>query len=271
VPPFVKKVIALLVILVLANAGFVLYGQASFDATFQQLARAFADNNATLPRRSALPSPVEKAVERSGLAAHPYKTVAMQLNGDYFKKPNKPMPMQALLLLRPTPDLLRADRIDANALVTFNALESYHAGRAKMQTMLFGIIPTGEFTSKAFARSELARTLAYGLFNPALLACACVDYRPLDSRHLRATIHDGNLTASVIFESDARGDIVTVLSDDRVRPVKKSLVPTPWRLDVVRYGEKDGLRMPVEVKESWMSGGRPFVYAAYQVTSAKRL
>jgi hypothetical protein len=271
-PPIVKKLIAVLVILVLANAGFVWYGQASFDATFQSLSRAFAENNATMPERGSLPEAVERYVRRSGVERNGYKTLVVELEGSFFKKPGaKPMPLRALALLRPTPDMLWAAKLEANALVTFNALESYHAGRARLQALLFGLIPTGEFDSEAFARSELARVLAYGLFNPALLRCECVDYRPLGDRRIEATIRDGNLSATVVFETDARGDIVAAASEDRVRPLKKGLVPTPWRLEAVAFGERDGLRMPVEFKELWIPAGEPFVNGRYRVTGAKRL
>ncbi|WP_456452575.1 DUF6544 family protein [Hydrogenimonas sp.] len=271
-PPIVKKLIAVLVILVVANAGFVWYGQASFDATFQQLSKAFADNNATLPRRAELPGPIARYIRKSGLEAHGYKTLVMALDGTFRKKAGaKPMPLHALALLRPTPDMLWAAKLDANAVVSFNALESYHAGRAKLQALLFGIVPTGEIAGEAFARSELARVLAYGLYNPALLDCACIDYRELDSRHVEAVIHDGNLSAEVVFETNDAGDIVAVTSRDRVRPVKKSLEPAPWRLEVVAFGERDGLRMPVEAKEVWVAEGEPFVASHYRVASAKRL
>ncbi|WP_457596324.1 DUF6544 family protein [Hydrogenimonas sp.] len=270
-PPIVKKLIAVLVILVVANAAFVLYGQASFDATFQSLAKAFAENNATEPKAGALPSPVESYIERSGLANHPYKTLVTECDGEFFKAPGKRgMPMRALTLLRPTPDMLRAEKLEANALVTFNALESYHASRAKLQAMLFGIIPTGEFRSEAFARSELTRVLAYGLFNPALLACGCIAYETAPDGALVATIRDGNLTATARFELDAKGEIAAV-SAKRLRPVKKELVPTSWRLEVLAWGERDGLRLPVKVKEVWGEGDEAFVGALYEVTSAKRL
>jgi hypothetical protein len=115
------------------------------------------------------------------------------------------------------------------------------------------------------------RVLAYGLFNPALLACDRITYEPVDDRHVRATIRDGELSASVLFESDANGDIVRVTSRDRVRPVKGGMEPAPWRMDVGAYGELDGLRLPVSVKEMWVLEGAPTVYADYRVTSAKRL
>jgi len=272
VPPIVKKLIAVLVILVVANAGFIWYGKASFDATFQSLSKAFADNNATLSERDTLSEAIDRYLKKSGVAAHPYKTLVLQLDGEFFKKPGaKPMPLHALALLRPTPDMLWAASLEANAVVTFNALESYHAGRAKLQSLLFGLIPTGEFGSEAFARSELARVLAYGLFNPELLNRDCITYRTIEEGRVEATIRDGNLSATVVFETDARGDIVAATSEDRVRPLKKGLVPTPWRLEVVTFGEREGLRIPVKVEEYWTPLEGPFVSSRYQVTAAKRL
>ncbi|WP_456449619.1 DUF6544 family protein [Hydrogenimonas sp.] len=270
--PFIRKIIAVIVVLVVANVGFVWYGQASFDTTFQSLAKAFSENNATAIRQPNPPAAIARQIERSKIAQNGYGTIVLQLEGTYRRKPSsKAIAMHALALLRPTPDMLWAVRLESNPIVTFNALETYHGGRAKMQTMLFGIIPTGEFDSEAFAKSELTRVLAYALFNPALLACECIAYEPVDAHRTRATISDGGISVTVLFESDEKGDIVKVTSDDRVRPVKGGMAPAPWQMTVQNYGDLDGLRIPVSVEEAWILEGKPAVYADYRVTSAKRL
>ena len=271
-PPIVKKLIAVLVILALANIGFVLYGQASFDATFQQLSKSFAENNATCKSQAVLPEAMARYLERSGVAKSGYKTFAMQCDGLHAKKrADRFVPMQSLMLLRQTPDMLRALKIDVNSLVTFNALESYHAGRAKMQTYLFGIIPLGTFQSDAFARSELAKVLAYGLFNPALLRCGAISYRVLNEESVEATIRDHNRSAHVVFIFNKKGDIIEARSDDRLRPVKKVLKPSRWRMKILAYGTFDGLRIPAEVEEMWQDDKGDFVSAKYRVTAAQRL
>jgi len=234
-PPIVKKLIAVAVLIVLVNIGFVKYGQASFNATFEQLAKAFSENNATLPRRTTLPGPIRAYIERSGAAKHPYKTIVLQFEGEYFKKPGaKPYAMHTLALLRPTPDMLWAVRMES-AVVTFNALETYHNGRSKMKISLFGLIPTGEFDSPLFTRSELTHILAFAVFNPELFRCGCIDYKTVDDRHVEATIHDKNVTASALFTFNEAGDIVQVDSADRARPVKGEAVRTDWRLSIGRY------------------------------------
>ncbi len=270
--PLLKKVFALLLLLVVVNIGFVWYGQASFDATFQSLAKAFTENNASSPHNENLPPAVTAHLERTGIAHKEYGTILFQMEGLYRKKPSsKGAEMHALALLRPTPDMLWAIRLKSNPLVTFNALETYHAGMAKMKTLLFGIIPMGDFDSEAFARSELARVLAYGLFNPLLLASDRIDYESLDDRHIRATIHDGNLTASVVFESDREGRFVGAVSHDRVRPGKKGLQPADWQLKVISFGDFDGLHLPASAEESWSTEEGSYVYATYKIESAKRL
>jgi len=268
-----KKLIAVLLILVLVNVGFIWYGQASFDATVKTLGKAFAENNETIPTaRTSPPALIASALRKSGVDTHPYRTLVLQFEGKYRSKPSsKWMPMHALALLRPTPDMLWGIRLENNPVVTFNALETYHAGRASMEMLLFGIIPTGKREGEAFARSELARVLAYGLYNPALLACGCIGYRAIDDRRIEATIRDGNLTASVIFSADDAGDIVEVFSRDRLRPVKGGLEPAGWRMRIRSYATIDGLRIPKEVEESWIVDGNELSYSRGHVTSARRL
>ncbi|WP_201352109.1 DUF6544 family protein [Hydrogenimonas urashimensis] len=267
-----KKIIAVAILLILANAGFVWYGQASFDTTFQTLAKAFSENNGTLPRREVLPSLIERYLNRTGIPQKEYRTIVLETAGDFRRKPSsRPIGMHALTLLRPSADMLWAIRLKSNPLLTFNALETYHAGHSKMETMLFGIIPTGTFDSEAFSRSELARLLAYGLFNPALLRCSCIRYEPIDERHVKAIIEDGNLTASVVFESDEDGDLVKAISGDRIRPGKNEKRAATWQMIVHAYGEYDGLHLPQSVEEAWIIGNKPIVYTRYRLTSAKRL
>ena len=271
-PPVIKKIAALIVMFVLLNVGFVWYGQASFDATFQSLAKAFTENNASITKRSEIPTPIRQYLTKSNIQTKDYRTILIQLDGTYKRKPtSKAIAMHALALLRATPDMLWAVRLDANPLITFNALETYHAAHSTMQMLIFGIIPTGEYDSEPFARSELARILAYGLFNPLLLACDCITYEPEGEREIRATIHDGNLTASVTLVWDENGEIRNVYSDDRVRSTNNGLQPSRWQMRILEYGDVDGIRLPREVEESWIVDGSAFVYARYTLTSAKRL
>ena len=270
-PPIVKKILALAALLILLNIGFVKFGQASFNADFQQLAKAFSENNATLPRRTELPEPIRRYIERTGVAKKPYKTLAMEIEGEYYKKPGaKPVAMHALALLRPTPDMLWAYRMESS-VVTFNALETYHGGRSKMKMSLFGIIPTGEFSSDLFARSELAHALAYALFNPELFECACIDYETPAPNKVRATIHDGNLSASMLFTFDEAGDAILAESSDRARSVDGKLVRTDWAFRVEGYGNYGPYRLPAKVHEIWIVNGRPVTAMAYRLKGAEAL
>ncbi|BDY13143.1 DUF6544 family protein [Hydrogenimonas cancrithermarum] len=270
-PPIIKKVIAVFTLLVLVNVGFAWYGQASFEATLKTLGKAFVENNATATENDNLPDTIEKYLAATRADRSDYTTLALQFDGDYYKKPSKAMQMHALALLRPTPDMLWGIRLSSNPIVTFNAIETYHTGRATMQMLLFGIIPTGELEGERFARSELARVLAYAVFNPRLLPCGCISYESIDATHTKATIRDGNISASVTFISDENGRIVEIQSSDRARPLKRELLPTQWRMAIRSYGDYDGLLLPKEVQEDWIVDGRAIPCSRYTLTSAERL
>ncbi len=270
-PPIVKKLIAFLVILALANIGFVLYGQASFDATFQQMSRAFAERNATCGAKESLPPRIERFMARHMSEKSRYKTLVMQWDGLIAPKQNDRFkPIHTLILVGGTPDLLQAMKIDANSLVTFNALESYHNGHAKLQSYLFGIIPTGTLDSEAFTRSELAKTLALAVFNPELFRCDAISYRT-KGRCIEATLKDGDINASVDFCFTPGGEIAEVVSRDRVRMVDKKPVLMPWHLQILAYDELDGLLIPTDIEERWETPKGSFIHAKYRVTDLKRL
>ncbi|WP_456485847.1 DUF6544 family protein [Hydrogenimonas sp.] len=274
-PPVLKKIIAVALLLIVANVGFVWYGQASYEATLKSLSKAFIDDNAsakTMNTSAQLPPAISGYIDFSNPARKPYRAVVLQFDGTYSPKEGKSMKMHALALLRPTPDMLWGIRLDSNPLITFNAIETYHASRAMMQTTLFGIIPIAKFDGTAFARSELAKILAYGLFNPDLLKCECIRYEKVDTDHTIATIEDGNLTASVTFTSDDKGRIVEVSSDDRVKPVNKKMSKAPWRMRVLSYKEFEGIRLPAKIEESWgTEEGRLRPCAEYTLTQAQWL
>ncbi len=268
-----KKIAAVIVILVLANIGFIWYGQASFEATVKTLAKSFVDNNTTPNPTVPAIENIKRHIEKSGLREHPYKSIAVQLEGEHRSGPSsKWAKMHSLALLRPSADMMWAVKLDTNPIVTFNALETYHAGRSSMQMLLFGIIPTGEVSGEEFARSELARLLAYSVYNPALLELPSIEYRAVDGSRTAATIHDGNISATVTFVTSADGEIIEVTSSDRVRPLKKGgFMRTAWRMRIGSYGEFDGLRLAKDVVEAWIVDGNAVEYSRSRLDSAKRL
>lgn len=269
----IKKLIAVIAVLAIVNIGFVWYGQASFDATVKTLAKAFAENNKTLASsKRELPEAIKRYIEFSKAKESPYETLVIQFDGEYRSKPkSKWAKMHALALLRPSFDMLWAIRLKSNPIVTFNALETYHSSNATMQMLLFGIIPTGKREGEAFARSELARVLAYSIYNPALFEREGIEYKEIDPLHTIATATDGNITASVTFISLPTGEIIEAQSGDRVRPVKGGLQPAYWRMKIGSYAEVDGLRLPKEMEEHWVIEGNELPYFRAKVDMAKRL
>jgi hypothetical protein len=267
-PPIVKKIIIVFVMLILVNIGFVWYGQASFDATFQGMARAFVDQNLSVSEReiASLPDPIAKRLKE----IQPYRVAAFQQDGQRFDKHGKPMPMHGLVFMHPAIQLLDSVRVDTNAVVIFNAISTYRNAKAKMKTSLFGLIPVGEYEGEAFARSQLAKLLAYGLFNPLLLASEAVTYRR-EKGYWSATIEDHGLRATVRYYLDAKGQITTVESDDCVIPSRSGLKPIRWRMRILRYARMDGVTIPVEVEESKMVKGQSVPMARYRVDAYQLL
>jgi hypothetical protein len=272
VAQLIKKLFTVFIVLIVLNVGFIWYGQANFKATIKSLGKAFVENNETsTPFTENVPTVIKEYIDNSNLSNSSYKALALQFDGEYSPKPSKSMKQHTLALLRPSADMLLGIRLDSNFIVTFNAIESYHNGKANMQMLLFGVIPTGEFSDEKFAKSELARLLAYSLFNPALLRTQNIKYEQIDKTHTKATIIDGKVEASVIFVSDKNSKIIEVQSSDRVRPIKKRLQKSVWRMKILSYGTFDGLNLPKEVEEAWIEDGNTIPFSKYSLTSAKRL
>ena len=267
----IKKLATVFIVLIVLNAGFIWYGQANFESTVKSLGKAFVENNATSTVVQKLPITIERYINKSNFLQNSYSNLALQFDGEFYPKPSKSMKMHTLALLRPTPDMLLGVWLDSNFIITFNAIETYHNAQANMRMLLFGIVSIGEFNDEKFTRSELAKLLAYSVFNPALLKNRSIRYELLDEIHTKATIVDGNIEANVIFVSDKNGKIIEVQSSDRVRLINKKLQNTLWKMRISSYGKFDGLYLPKDIEEVWVEEKEEFIFSRYSLTLAKRL
>ncbi len=100
----------------------------------------------------------------------------------------------------------------------------------------------------AMAAAALQRYLAEAVWLPtALLPSQGVTWTSIDAISARATLASGGTTVSLDVAFGTDGLITSVFSPDRLYDDGKSPpVPRPWRATIVRYGERNGVTVPIE-------------------------
>jgi hypothetical protein len=98
--------------------------------------------------------------------------------------------------------------------------------------------------------SELVRYLAECVWLPtALLPAAGVEWEAIDDATARATIRDGDTTASLIFHFDDGGLVERVHTDERYRQETDDYAP--WTGSFGDYQRHNGVLVPTEAEVAW--------------------
>ena len=140
--------------------------------------------------------------------------------------------------------------------------DAYVAGEGILTAAVFGLITVADQRGgSALAEGELMRYLAEAAWYPtALLPGQGVQWEAVDANSARATLRDGAITATLLFEFDVDGLVATVSAGARGRTVGGEVVPTPWRGRFWSYAEREGLRVPLEGEVAWLPPAGPKPY-----------
>ena len=140
--------------------------------------------------------------------------------------------------------------------------DAYIAGEGILHAAVFGLVPmanqrgTGEL-----AQGELMRFFAEATWYPtALLPSQGVLWNAVDDHSARATLKDGDLTLTMLFQFNQDGLIDTVRAAARGRMVAGTTAPVPWQCRFWDYAIRDGMCVPLEGEVAWLlpEGAKPY-------------
>jgi uncharacterized protein DUF6920 len=154
-------------------------------------------------------------------------------------------------------------RISFNPLGSVWARDSYISGSASLRAALFGLIPVASAADTPELRAgALQRYLAESVWLPsALLPSERLSWNAIDASHARATLTDGEVTASLDFEFSLGGEIVGVSTPSRARAAGRGRYTwLPWGGRYQRYEERGGMRVPLESEVYWVVDGKEQPY-----------
>lgn len=140
--------------------------------------------------------------------------------------------------------------IDLATGVSARVLDAYVDGEGRLRANLLGALPVATAgPDPQTNEAELQRYLTEAPWFPtALLPAAGVSWAGIDDRSARATITDGDVTATAVFHFDEEGYITRVTAD-RYRQDTDSV--DSWVGYHRSYEIRDGTKVPTEAEVGW--------------------
>jgi hypothetical protein len=143
--------------------------------------------------------------------------------------------------------------------VSARVMDAYVEGEGLLRASLLGAVPVASAgPDPRMNEAELQRYLSETPWFPtALLPAAGVTWEAIDENSARATVRDGDVSASVVFEFGEEG-YVRRLTADRYRQDTDGYAP--WVGRYRGYEERDGLVIPTEGEVAWETpeGEKPY-------------
>jgi hypothetical protein len=246
------------VALVGAGVAFLRRRRRQFDATIRRHVDALladaetpAAGDADL---AALPAPVRRYVETVLPADQPpVRTVRLTQRGEFrLGGPDadwKPLTATQHVSVDP-PGFVWDAEIAVAPVLPARVLDAYRDGEGLLRARLRGAIPVASAgPDPAMNEGELVRYLAEAVWYPtALLPAAGVEWEPVDDESARATLSDGDVTASVVFQFAGDGTVERVTAE-RYRQEDDSYAPWTGRFDA--YERSNGMLVPTAAEVAW--------------------
>jgi len=147
-----------------------------------------------------------------------------------------------------TTDSLALEILDQ--FVSARVLDAYVEGEGRLRATLLGAIPVASAgPDRQMNEAELQRYLSETPWFPtALLPAAGVSWEGIDDRTARATIADGDVTATGVFHFDG-ARYLRRLTADRYRQDTDTVAP--WVGRYLTYETRDGMAIPIEAEVGW--------------------
>lgn len=151
-------------------------------------------------------------------------------------------------------------------LMWIEARDCLVGGRGNMLVKLESIFPMVDAAGPEIDQGASLRWLAESAWFPYALVGDAISWEPIDTRSARATIRNGELPVSAVFEIDAEGRLACLHAERYCDIGGGKAVLIPWTGRYGEYHEFDGFRIPTSVEVSWDLEKGPFSYARFRIT-----
>lgn len=201
-----------------------------------------------------LPAPVRRYFETVLRPGQPHvKTVRLAQEGDFrlddADAPWRPFTASQVYSISP-PGYVWDAEINLLPFASARVFDVYVAGQGLLRANLFGGIPVASAgPNPRMNEAELQRYLSETPWFPtALLPTAGVTWESIDEHSARATLDDGDVTATAVFHIDEEG-YLTRLTTDRYRQDIDAVAP--WTGHYRAFEARDGMQIPTQAEVAW--------------------
>ncbi|TMT81591.1 hypothetical protein E2L06_16690 [Haloterrigena sp. H1] len=247
--------IALLVI-VLATVGWRRRKTAQDVAELRQVATTRREGTFSEEDLEGLPTPVYAYLDTVLQEGQPYiDSVYLEQTGKLrpgdAASPWKPFAATQYVTVDP-PGFVWDASVSLAPFVSVRVRDQFHDWAGTANVSLFGVVPLeGDDSSSELDEAALMRYLAEAVWYPtALLPTAGVEWESIDKRTAKATIENGDVSASVTFSFTENNEVAHV-SADRYRHVDGGYEVTPWSGYWRNYETRNGVRVPTAGDVVW--------------------
>jgi hypothetical protein len=140
--------------------------------------------------------------------------------------------------------------------------DSYINGVGILHASLMGLYTVANIRGTLeVAQGELMRFLPEAAWYPTrLLPSQGVKWEAVDDSSARATLSDGDVSVTLLFQFGKDDLIASARAEARSRTVGSSIVATPWEGRFWNYESRDGMLVPSDGEVAWLlpTGRKPY-------------
>ncbi|HSG47407.1 MAG TPA: DUF6544 family protein, partial [Longimicrobiales bacterium] len=213
-----------------------------------------------------LPPAVRRWLVRVGVVGRPrVLSFHVRFHGRIRSAPDGPWmpgPVEQYSLVEPLGRLffMEASRVGVPAHVYHRYLD----GAATMEARLAGVVPLMDVEGDELTRAETVTVLNdLLLFAPGAVPVAPLEWEELPDGRVRVSLENAGHRVSAELTFDESGDLVDFVSRDRSRAEDGVLRVVPWSTPVLKFGEVNGLRLPVEAEARWLDPEGAWRYVTF--------
>lgn len=261
--------IANVLVLLAAIVGF---GVWRFDHSAANAVRgliARIDGSAPTPLLAAelagLPPIVRTWVTRSGAVGRPRpRVVHLRQRGEMqTERGGKWLPFRSEQWFTPTdPGFVWVVDVSAGPGIHMAGRDAYIDGRGSMRIELLSLVPVVDAGGPKIDQGALVRYLAEGIWFPGHATARDLRWEAIDATSARATVQDGETSASGVFTFSEDGDL---LRFEARRYREETLEDWLVEVDPGGHGELGGLRVPLRTSISWKLADGPWTWLRLEV------
>jgi hypothetical protein len=147
--------------------------------------------------------------------------------------------------------------------VSVHGRDRYAEGTGSMQMNVLSLVPVVNKTGGGLDQGALLRYLGETIWFPSGVLSPFIKWEEVDDHTAMASMDYGGTVASALFRIDEEGRPVRI-DAERYNDGHGEILP--WTATSTKFGEYDGIRIPVEGTGVWHFGEGDFTYIDWRIT-----